>query len=227
MKVIGLVGGVGAGKSTVAKALKGLGAMVIDADAFAHQALKMQEVVLKAWVRWVMEQGRPSAEVMEFAMLPTLDRAAVAKIVFSDPEELKFLEDLVHPHVLNLIESAYDSMTKLDPPAIVFDVPLLFEGGYDGWCDTVWFVECSATTRMERYAVRTGQGVDDVAEQVRLRDNAHWTLDHRRMGSDRIIDNNDGSNATAQVAELWNELFKEDHDARRRHHGPDQGDHRG
>lgn len=172
--VIGLAGGIGAGKSRVARELERLGCLVIDSDAQARDALRREEVkreLVSWWGEGILDdQGH-------------VDRSRVAKIVFQDPSERERLEELIHPLVkrsrAELIEAAGDR------PAIVIDAPLLFEAGVDAECDEVWFVDAPREARVER--VRETRGWDE--NELARRESAQMPLDEKRRRSTRVIAN--------------------------------------
>ncbi|MBI1370229.1 MAG: dephospho-CoA kinase [Planctomycetes bacterium] len=174
--IIGLAGGIGAGKSTVARQLASLGALVIDADAIAKAALDLDDVKreLRAW--W-------GDEVIDAA--GRVDRKAVARRVFDHPTERKRLEGLIHP----IVAAERDRLIaagEADPAvkAIVLDVPLLFEVGLDQRCDRVVFVDADRATRLRRVAARGW----DAAEMDR-REKNQWPLDRKLQLAHDIIDN--------------------------------------
>lgn len=153
--VVGLVGRIAAGKSTVARALAARGAEVIDADRIAHDVLDEPDT-RSAVV------GRFGAGVLQAD--GRVDRAALARLVFgAGPEAgtaLAALEALVHPRVRERIAAALDRIrdepaTAGDAPrVVVLDVPLLVQAGWDAWCDRIVLVECDEQVRRARMAAR-------------------------------------------------------------------------
>lgn len=143
--IIGLVGGIGAGKSTVAGILEELGFYRIDSDREARAALDREDVRMQL-VRWwgkgiLNEQG-------------TVDRKAVAEIVFKDPTQRSRLEELVHPIVKSSRAAMIDRARDDGRRGVVLDAPLLFEAGSDKECDAVFFIEAPVQARMARVASR-------------------------------------------------------------------------
>ena len=176
--VIGLTGGIGAGKSAVAEMLERLGAVVSDSDRDTTEILRSPDVVetIRGW--WgdevVDERG-------------TIVRAEVARRVFSDPAERRRLEELIHPRVHELrrrrFEEASDSARML-----VIDAPLLFEAGLDAECDAVWFVDASEDLRRNR--VRINRDWDD--DELARREANQLSIEEKRRRSDVVLEN-DGS----------------------------------
>lgn len=172
--VIGLAGGIGSGKSAVARILQELGCLVIDSDAEARKALERPDVknaLSKWWGEAVIDpHGR-------------IDRSAVASIVFADEAQRRRLEGLIHPLVrrsrAEIIAEAPDVL------AAVIDAPLLFEAGVDAECDEVWFIDAPLRERLER--VRANRGWDE-AELLR-RERTQLPLQEKKQRSQRVVVN--------------------------------------
>ena len=165
---IGLTGGIATGKSTVGQLLQeGHGLPVLDADLFARQALA---------------PGTEGARVV-LERYGTLDRPALAHIVFGDPAERHWLEQLVHP----LVRQRFDQelTTLAEQPAVVLMIPLLFEAGLEGLCSEVWLVDCDEGQQLARLMARNG--LTQAEAQGRI--NAQWPLERKRLLADRTISN--------------------------------------
>ncbi|MEA5557612.1 dephospho-CoA kinase [Nodularia spumigena] len=173
--VIGLAGGIGAGKSRVAKCFADLGCVVIDSDRQAREALERPEVrqALLAW--WGPEVLAPASPGSPGDDRP-LDRGKIARIIFSDPMERARLEGLVHPIIRARRGDLLERASAAGAPAAVIDAPLLFEAGVDAECDVVVWVEASRETRLERVIKNRGW---DEAELAR-REEAQWPLERKR-----------------------------------------------
>lgn len=175
--VIGLVGGVGSGKSAVAAAFAKLGCVVSDSDAAVRQVLARQDVVNELvgwWGTGVLdEQGR-------------IDRKKVADKVFSEPFERRRLEALIHPLVRESRGELIDRASERGAKGVIVDAPLLFEAGVDAECDAVVFVEATHATRLGR--VREGRGWDEA--ELDRREKAQMPLDEKRRRSDHVVTNN-------------------------------------
>ena len=192
--VIGLTGGIGAGKSTVARILRELGCVVGDADAWARQALR-DDTIRETLVRWW------GPDILDSS--GQIDRRAVARIVFSRPGERARLESLVHPW----IEARRRALFRQAPPeapALVIDAPLLLEAGLDDECDVVIFVAADRTSRLARLADARGWGEDELLK----REESQLALDEKKARSDYVLSNNgDLDTLTGQVGRTLTEIL--------------------
>ncbi len=152
---IGVTGPIGCGKSQVVRWLAELGVAVVDADAIS---------------RSVTSPGHPAHDVIlrRFGAAVagadgTLDRAALARIVFADPAALAELESIVHPAVRPRILEAIDTAERDGAPAVAVEAIKLVEGGLAALCDEVWLVLCNPVVQLERLAARGTSRAD--AEQ--------------------------------------------------------------
>ncbi len=188
---IGLTGGIGSGKSTVAGLLAARGALVVDADRLAREVVEPGTDGLAE----VVEAFGPGVLTADGA----LDRPALASIVFSDPEARARLDAIVHPRVR---ARAAEVVAQAPPDAVVVqDVPLLVETGQAGRYDLVLVVEADPETRVARLVGR-GLGEDD----ARARIAAQATDEQRRAVADVVLDNSGGPEAlAAQVERFWAE----------------------
>ena len=194
--VIGIVGGIGSGKSFIARLFGEMGCLVIDSDALVREAY-LDEAVKETLRQW-WGQG-------VFTSDGQVNRSAVGRRVFSDESERKRLEGLIHPWVddarKRLMAAAAD-----DPQVIayVWDTPLLLEVGLAGQCDALVFVEAPLEQRLAR--VRQGRGWDE-AELLR-REKLQWPLDKKRRISDHAITNTaDADYARGQVQHVLSRIL--------------------
>jgi dephospho-CoA kinase len=188
---IGLTGGIGSGKSTVAGLLAGRGARIVDADRIARD---------------VVEPGTPGLETVAAAFGPgvltpegALDRPALAAVVFADPEARRRLDGIVHP----LVRARAAELVAAAPPdaVVVQDVPLLVETGQAGSYELVLVVEADLDTRVRRLV---GRGVSE--EDARARIAAQATDEQRRAVADVVLDNSGTvEELDAQVERFWAE----------------------
>jgi dephospho-CoA kinase len=155
--VIGLIGAIGTGKSTVAAWLAERGAVVIDSDLLTRE---------------VMVPGTPVTDRIAAEFGPTflrpdgsLDRGALGRVVFSNPEQLARLEAIVHPAVAELQERTMRAATAAGAPVIVLEAIRLVEAGHAGLCDEVWLVECDPVLQIARLIDR-GMAEPDARQRV-------------------------------------------------------------
>jgi dephospho-CoA kinase len=185
--VVGLIGGIGAGKSRVAALLKARGAVVIDADAVGHEVLRLPEVV-------DMVVGRFGPSILRTESSPgqgkgTVDRRALGSIVFVDPKALRDLESIVHPPMGEAFERIIgDEVARGAAPLIVLDAAILLETGWDRVCDLVVYVDAAWTVRLDRVSRARGW----TAETLRAREAAQWPAERKRERADLVIRNDAG-----------------------------------
>jgi len=173
--VIGVTGGIGSGKSYVAKILQENGCVVADADANTKIVLARVEVQQQLIAWW----GKKAVD-----REGNIDTSFIASIVFSDTQERARLESLIHPLVRELQENAFDSAPE-DTIALVIDAPLLIESGLDQQCDAIIFVDSLLVSRLKRVVESRNWN----EEQLRVREAAQIGLDTKRTSADHIIIN--------------------------------------
>jgi dephospho-CoA kinase len=176
--VIGLIGGIGSGKSAVARILGDLGAAVIDSDRLGHEEINRHEV-RDEFVRW----WGPSV----LAADGSVDRAKVAAIVFADAEERRRLESLLHPRIdARRVEIMRGLRGDPSVRMIVLDTPLLLEAKVDRHCDVIIFVDASWDRRLERSEMARNWPKGE----LKRRENLQMPLDAKRSRADYICENN-------------------------------------
>jgi dephospho-CoA kinase len=198
MKVIGLTGGIGAGKSTVSDYLLDKGFTVIDADKIARSMTEKGSETLQALTEAFGED-----------ILFTdgcLDRKKLAAIVFSDEKKRLVLEEVTTKKVVQIIEEKITGLQEEGYEAPVFiDAPLLFESGADKLCDAVWLVDASIDIRIRRVMAR-----DDVtSEEVKRRILNQMSSSEKIARSTDIIDNSKGKEALYEQVERLLERYAE------------------
>ena len=149
---IGITGPIGCGKSTVARWLAELGAIVIDADIVARTVAAPGSPTLAA----VLEAFGHSVRASD----GSLDRAALATIVFRDAEALARLEAIIHPAVRPAMIEAIERADDAFAPAIVIEAIKVIEGGLADLCDEVWLITCPLETQRARLAARGAPAAD-------------------------------------------------------------------
>lgn len=195
LPIIGLIGGIGSGKSTVARMLADLGCLVADSDALSHQALEDERIREQIRQKWGAEVFAPGAG-------SPINRTALAEKVFTDPSARKYLESLVHPW----IEQQRAQLFARPPEgtaALVIDAPLLLEAGLGPQCDAIIFVDSPEKIRQKRVASTRGW---DPAELSR-REAAQLPLDQKRLSAHHVLRNDGSSDALqAQVRQVLSEV---------------------
>jgi dephospho-CoA kinase len=192
--LVGLTGGIGSGKSTVARLLEKRGAVVFDADLLAREAV---------------EPGTPGhAAVIErfgadvLAPGGELDRDALASIVFADPAARRDLEQIVHPEVRRLFAEGSEAYRDTDR-VVVFSAPLLVETGMHTAFEVLVVVSATVATQIERLMRQRGMS----EPSIRVRIDAQAPLEDKAAAADFLVDN-EGSldELESQVEQLWNDL---------------------
>ena len=173
---IGLTGGIASGKSSVGGWLAQQGLPVLDADQFAREALapgrQATHTVLQRYGATVQAEGGAA-----------VDRAALGRIVFQDPAERQWLEQLIHPIVRARFDQALTLHAKA--PAVVLMIPLLFEANLESLCSEIWLADCDESQQLERLIARDGLS----AEAAQARIAAQWPLSRKRDLADHVISN--------------------------------------
>ncbi|HWB52708.1 MAG TPA: dephospho-CoA kinase [Tepidisphaeraceae bacterium] len=195
--IIGLAGGIGAGKSFVASLFAEMGCLVLSADAAVTEAYSEPEVCeqLKQW--WGENAFDASGQV---------NRRWIAERVFNNTAERQRLEALIHPRVAAIRQQKMEQKAN-DPATLAFiwDVPLLFETGQDRQCDAIVFVEASLDQRLAR--VKASRGWDQ--QELFRRENLQMPLDKKREMSDYIVVNAaDAAETRRQVRDVLSRIFQ-------------------
>ena len=177
---IGLTGGIASGKSSVGALLAARGLPVLDADRYAREALAPGTTATQTVLERYGERVQGSRKDAE---APSLDRAALGRIVFADAAERRWLEALVHPLVRQRFEQELAALAEV--PVVVVMIPLLFEAGLEGLCSEVWLVVCDEEQQRRRLMAR--DGLAEPEAQARLA--AQWPLERKRALADQLIDN--------------------------------------
>ena len=193
MKIIGLTGGIACGKSTVSKVLKDCGARIVDADAIAHELSQPNRPIFHAYV----ELFGPEIVTPE----GTLDRAEIARRVFSDTALRDKMNARVHPIIRAVVEDCLDAAHMAGIPAVVLDVPLLFEAGWDALTTDTWVVSLPPSEQLARLLARD-HTMDEAEARARI--DAQMSLAEKCMRADVVIDNSGTRDETKKCVEkLW------------------------
>jgi dephospho-CoA kinase len=175
--VIGLIGGIGAGKSEAAAAFARRGARVVSGDALAHAALRRPEVRDAVARRWGPAMIDDKGEIV---------RKKLGAVVFADEVERQALEAIVHPWIKERIRADVDA-ARADPavPLIVLDAAIMLEAGWDGVCNRLVFVDAPPDVRRQRVAAQRGWTDADMA----AREAAQLPLTAKAAHADHTLDN--------------------------------------
>ena len=175
--VVGLVGGIGAGKSRVAEAFARHGARVISGDALAHAALREPAIKEQVVARWGGRMIDDKGEVR---------RPVLAEVVFADAGERRALEAMVHPWIKERIRREVEAArTDASVRLIVLDAAVMLEAGWHDVCDRIVFIEAPREARLRRVADQRGW----TAREVEAREAAQLPLTAKAAHADHTLDN--------------------------------------
>lgn len=182
--VLGLIGAIGAGKSAAAAGLGAVGAAVVDCDKLGHAVLESTAVVRHLHARWGDTVLRPDGSI---------DRRAVAGIVFADPAERLALEAVMFPAIGARAAEAV-ALAHADPVVrfVVLDAAVLLEAGWHDACTRIVYVDAPYPIRLDRLRARSGWTAADLT----AREAAQWPADRKMAAADAVVSN------TGSVADL-------------------------
>ena len=198
MYVIGLTGGIGTGKSVVARILEEQGGVILDADRLGHE---------------VYLPGRPAYDeiVAEFgpdvvAQDGSIDRKKLGPIVFSSPDKLARLNSITHPRMKEMMREKLADADRAGTEVAVLEAALLFDAGWDDLTDEVWVTVVDAATAARRAAERSGIPVEQVLDRIQK---AQMASDERIRRSNLVIDTSGTLEDTRRrTLEAWRELLR-------------------
>jgi dephospho-CoA kinase len=196
LKLVGLTGGIGTGKSTVARMIRDMGVPVIDADVLARQVVEPGQPayleIKAAWPQVVNAKGE-------------IDRKELASHVFAHESERKRLEDITHPRITQMVQDQSDQLFRKGFRLAFLDAALLVETGMHRRLDGLVLVTASEAQQITRVMAREGC----TPSQARARMHAQLPMEAKRRVATAIIDNSGDEAATrAQVQELVRKLLK-------------------
>jgi dephospho-CoA kinase len=194
MKLIGLTGGVGSGKSTVAEMLRELGAEIVDADEATHAVYEPSspgfDAVVREFGQGIVANG-------------LIDRAGLGAIVFNDPVARRRLNDIVHPLVREWMAQKTAEAAERGVDVVVQDVPLLFENGLERLFSSVVLAYVPEDMQIERLV--SGRGL--TPERARAIVAAQMPIEQKRALAHHVIDNSGTREETrAQVRSIWKQI---------------------
>ncbi len=176
MKVIGITGGTGCGKTSVLRMMERLGCFAIDADEVYHRLLKysdeMRAALQEAFPFAVDEKGN-------------VDRRAIGGVVYHDAEKMKTLKAITHPYIIKEVEHILDVGRKHNASMAVIDAVFLIESGLDQLCDLTVGVVAARDVRMRRIMARDGITEEQAAQRIAAQPDEQFYRDH----CDYILDN--------------------------------------
>ena len=195
MKVIGLTGGIGSGKSTVSQCLAELGAVIIDADKVGHEAFKPDT---EAWHDVVATFGQqviaPGGEV---------DRKKLGEIVFNNPEALSRLNQIMHPRMFDMMKVRIEEYRRQGVDVVVLEAAVLLEAKWTPLVDEVWVTVASEGAVLERLKKQRGLAEEQTLARIR----SQLSAEERARHADVVISNDgDLNEMRVKVEELWKRL---------------------
>lgn len=195
MKVIGLTGGIGSGKSTVVQFLAELGAVVLDMDKVGHEALKPETEV---WERVVNEFGKSVLTVSG-----DINRAKLGEIVFKNHEALVRLNQIIHPTIDNIVNAKLEEYRRQGVKVVVLEAAALLEASRTLMVDEVWVTVAPEAAVLKRIEARGGLS----EEELRARIRSQLTNEERIKHADVVIDTDCNlDELKARVTVEWHKL---------------------
>lgn len=195
MKIIGLTGGIGSGKSTVARILQEHGFPIVDADLIARE---------------IVEPGQPALSELakEFGedilnADGSLDRGLLASRAFTTKDTTQRLNDITHPRINQRTQELFDEARENGAEAVIYDMPLLIDKGLHKDMDATIVVHAAEHVRLERLTTKRGLDVDDVRRRI----NAQIDDETRKQYADILLDNNGTEeDLTQQIAQAVDKI---------------------
>jgi len=195
MKVIGLTGGIGSGKSTVAQFLEELGAVIVDVDKIGHEAIKPGS---EAWERVVSEFGKSIVTVSG-----DIDRAKLGEIVFNNHEALLRLNQIIHPVIDNMLMAKLEECRRKGVKVVVLEAAAMLEAGRASQVDEIWITVAPESAVLQRLSGRSGYS----EEESKARIHAQLSNEERIKHADVVIDTDCSlDELKARVTVFWHQL---------------------
>ena len=192
MFVIGLIGGIGSGKSSVSAILNSLGVDVIDADKVGHEAYTPDS---EGWRKVISAFGQdivgPENEI---------DRKKLGSIVFSDPSEMEKLNKLMHPIIHDLVEEKIQNLADQGINVVVLEAAILIEANWQDLTDEIWLAKANREVVIERVKLRNNFSREEIIKRIE----SQMSNNDREKHADIVIDN-DGTIKQLEetVKTLW------------------------
>lgn len=192
MRIIGLTGGIGSGKSTVAEMLVQLGARLIDADKLAREVVRPGEAAWQEIIDWL----GPDILLSD----SSINRKRLGGIIFADPEARAKLDRITHPYISSAMRQALAEAASVGAKLVVVDIPLLFEKGWGKLADEIWVVYVDEATQLDRLMARDSLSRSEAAARI----GAQMSLTDKARLADVVIDNSkDIDDTRQQVEAAW------------------------
>ena len=197
--VVGLTGGIGCGKSEAASFLERLGAAHLDADAVSRTLTAAPGSAPSPLTGAALPEIRRVFGDGVFREDGSLDRRALASVVFSDPAARRTLEGILHPLVQRAMLEGMDAARRAGAKVVILDVPLLFETGMDALCDETWTLVAGRETQIARVAARDGLP----REAVEARIDSQLSSEARAISTERPVEK-----TRAELQQLYQAALK-------------------
>lgn len=195
MKIIGLTGGIGSGKSTVARSLQEHGFPIVDADLIAREIVEPGQPALAELAK---EFG---ADILNAD--GSLDRGLLASRAFTNKDTTQRLNDITHPRINQRTQELFDEARENGAEAVIYDMPLLIDKGLHKDMDATIVVHAAEHVRLERLTTKRGLDVDDVRRRI----NAQIDDETRKQHADILLDNNGTEeDLTKQIAQAVDKI---------------------
>lgn len=197
MIVIGLTGGIGTGKSEVARIFQELGAVLINADQIGHQAYtphsEIWQEVVKAFGEEILQ---PNGEI---------DRKKLGSIVFADPDQLTRLNQIMHPRMARMVAQQVQELREQGADVVVVEAALLFEAGWDSLVGEVWSTESPENLVIKRLQSRSGLSQEEAKKRI----DSQMSAEERKSRSQVVVDNSgDLIELERVVRSIWDHRVK-------------------
>jgi len=193
---IGITGGIASGKTIIGDFLSQAKKWpILDADLYAHEALRAESQISKKVVlrygNQIIQNSNKNDQI--------INRKALAKIIFQNDVEKKWLEGIIHPFVNKRIEEELDKL-KFNPIVILI-IPLLFEKNYTGLCSEICYIDCSRSMQLQRLQSRDQLSLEEANQRI----DAQWDNALKKQLADHIINNsNNDEKWKMQLKKIYN-----------------------
>ena len=193
---IGITGGIASGKTIIGDFLfQAKQWPILDADLYAHEALSAEnEIAKKVYLRYGSKIIKNSSKNNQI-----INRKALAKIIFQNDVEKKWLEGIIHPFVNKRIEEELEKLKS--NPILILIIPLLFEKNYTGLCSEICYIDCSRRMQLKRLQSREELSLEEANQRI----DAQWDNALKKQFADHIINNsNNDEKWKMQLKKLYN-----------------------